>query len=291
MGKFSTCLWFNNEAEAAAKLYVEAFENGEVQDVSYYVDDEHKPKGSVMTVMFKLGDQEFMVLNGGPEFTFTPAISFFVDCEDERQLQKVWETLVDGGKMLMPLAKYPFSEKFGWLEDQYGVSWQLNLAGTEQKIIPTLMFSNQKYGQAEAAMNDWLSIFGEGEIKFVQKNEDGTIAKAVFTMQGQDFSVMDSEGPHDFDFSMATSFCVNCEDQAEIDRIWEAVTAKGKEWPCGWMEDQYGVCWQIATQDMGKLLDYSDPDRGKRVMQALYKMKKIDLAALRAAYDEESFAN
>lgn len=287
MSKFSTCLWFNNEAEAAANLYINAFEDGQQGKVSYYVDDEHKPKGSVLTVEFTLGEIEFMALNGGPEFTFTPAISFFVDCETEEQLQKLWNTLVVEGKVLMPLDQYPFSEKFGWLEDCFGVSWQLNLAGKKQCITPTLMFSNQKYGKAEEAMNHWLSIFGDGKIEGIQKNEDGTIMQAAFTLRGQPFRVMDSAGKHDFDFTMATSFCVYCENQEEIDRIWAEVTAKGKEWPCGWMEDQYGVYWQIATRDMNTLIDYSDPVRANRVMQALYKMKKIDIATLRDAYNNK----
>lgn len=287
MSKFSTCLWFDNEAETAAKLYVGAFEEGELRRVSYYVDDEHKPKGSVLTVEFTLGDIEFMTLNGGPEFTFTPAISFSVDCETEEQLQKLWDTLGAEGKVLMPLNQYPFSEKFGWLEDRFGVSWQLNLTGKKQNISPTLMFSNQKYGKAEEAMNHWLSIFGDGKIEGLQKNEDGTIMQAAFTLRGQLFHVMDSIEKHKFDFSMATSFCVYCENQEEIDRIWSEITAKGKEWPCGWMEDQYGVYWQIITRDMGQLMDYSDPVRANRVMQALYKMKKINVATLWDAYNNK----
>lgn len=285
MSRFSTCLWFNNEAEAAADLYVNVFEEAERGIVSYYVDDEHQPKGSVLTVEFKLAGREFMALNGGPEFTFTPAISFYVDCETEGQLQTLWKTLSADGKILMPLQTYPFSEKFGWLEDRFGVSWQLNLSGKKQSISPTLMFCNQKYGKAEEAMNHWITIFGDGKIENSQKNQDGTIMQALFTLRGEQFRVMDSEGQHDFDFTMGTSFCVYCENQDEIDQLWAAVTAKGKEWPCGWMEDQYGVCWQIATRDMGELMDYSDPVRANRVMQALYKMKKIDIAALRDAYN------
>lgn len=287
MSKFTTCLWFNGDAAEAASLYTDIFEEGVLKDRSNYVDDEHMPKGSVMTVMFKLGDQAFFGLNGGPDFTFTPAISFFVDCETEEQMQHLWDNLGKNGKVLMPVEEYPFSKKFGWIEDRFGVSWQLNLTGIKQQISPALMFCNDVFGKAEEAMNHWMTIFGNGKVETIQKNEDDSVSQSIFTVQGQTFRVMDSDYKHDFGFSMATSFCFDCKDQEEIDRVWAAVTENGKEWPCGWMEDQYGVCWQIANRNMGKFLDNSDPERANRVMQALYKMKKIDLSLLQKAYDNE----
>lgn len=285
MTKFSPCLWFDGQVEAAAKFYVDAFEQSKINKVDYYVDNEHQPKGSVLTVSMILAGQEVILLNGGPNFSLTPAISFFVECETEAQINKLWETLSQDGKILMAFGAYPFSEKYGWLEDQYGVSWQLILSGTPQSIAPSFLFTGEQFGKAEEAMNQWITIFGEGQVEYIQKNPDGTVAQALFTMHGQPFRVMDSAEAHEFTFSMATSICVYCKDQAEIDRLWEAVTAKGKEWPCGWMEDEYGVCWQIITNDMEKLFDNSDPERAYRVMQALYKMKKIDLAVLRKAYE------
>ncbi|MGM0219669.1 VOC family protein [Enterococcus sp. AZ126] len=286
MSKFSPCLWFDGKVEEAAELYVNAFDGGEINKVDYYVDSEHQPKGSVLTVSLTLAGQEVILLNGGPEFDFTPAISFFVECETEEQIDKLWETLSHKGEILMEFETYPFSKKYGWLKDQYGVSWQLSLSETSQSITPSFLFTGKQFGKAEEAMNQWIEIFGEGTIEFVQKNQDGTVAQALFTMHGQPFRVMDSGEQHNFTFTMATSFYVYCKDQAEINRLWDAVTAKGKEWPCGWMEDEYGVCWQTVTADMEKLFDNSDPDRAYRVMQELYKMKRIDIAALRKVYEE-----
>lgn len=285
MSKFSPCLWFNGKVEEAAEFYVNAFEQGKINKVDYYVDSEHQPKGSVLTISLTLAGQEVILLNGGPEFNFTPAISFFVECETEAQIDKLWETLSHNGEVLMEFGSYPFSKKYGWLKDQYGVSWQLVLSETPQSIAPSFLFVGEQFGKAEEAMNQWIEIFGEGQVEYVQKNPDGTVAQALFTMHGQPFRVMDSGEAHDFTFTMATSFYVYCKDQAEIDRLWDAVTAKGKEWPCGWMEDEYGVCWQTVTKDMDKLFDNSDPDRAYRVMQELYKMKRIDIAALRKAYE------
>ncbi|WP_207694623.1 hypothetical protein DOK67_0000407 [Enterococcus sp. DIV0212c] len=285
MSKFSPCLWFDGKVEEAAEFYVNAFEESKINKVDYYVDSEHQPKGSVLTISLTLAGQEVILLNGGPEFTFTPAISFFVECETEEQISKLWETLSHNGEVFMEFGQYPFSKKYGWLNDQYGVSWQLVLAETAQSIAPSFLFTGEQFGKAEEAMNQWIEIFGDGKVEYVQKNPDGTVAQGLFTMHGQPFRVMDSGEAHEFTFTMATSFYVYCKDQAEIDRLWDAVTAKGKEWPCGWMEDEYGVCWQTVTTDMDQLFDNSDPERAYRVMQELYKMKRIDIAALRTAYE------
>lgn len=284
MTKFSPCLWFNGKVEEAAEFYVNAFEQSKINKVDYYVDSEHQPKGSVLTISLTLAGQEFILLNGGPEFHFTPAISFFVECETEEQINRLWETLSHNGEVLMEFGAYSFSKNYGWLKDQYGVSWQLQLAERPQSIAPSFLFTGEQFGKAEQAMHQWSEIFGNGTVEYVQKNPDGTVAQALFTMHGQPFRVMDSGEVHDFTFTMATSFYVYCKDQAEIDRLWDEVTAKGKEWPCGWMEDEYGVCWQTVTADMDELFDNSDPDRAYRVMQELYKMKRIDIAVLREAY-------
>lgn len=284
MSKFSPCLWFDGKVEEAAEFYVNAFEESKINKVDYYVDSEHQPKGSVLTVTTTLAGQEVILLNGGPEFNFTPAISFFVECETTEQIDKLWETLSHNGEVLMEFGEYPFSKKYGWLNDQYGVSWQLVLSETPQSITPSFLFVGQQFVKAEEAMNQWIDIFGDGKVEYVQKNPDGTVAQSLFTMHGQPFRVMDSGEAHDFTFTMATSFYVYCKDQAEINQLWDAVTSKGKEWPCGWMEDEYGVCWQTVTTDMDTLFDNSDPERAYRVMQELYKMKRIDIAALRKAY-------
>ncbi|MFD2306724.1 VOC family protein [Enterococcus termitis] len=289
MSKFSPCLWFNGQVEEAAAFYVDAFEQGTINKTDYYVDSEHQPKGSILTISLSLAGQEFILLNGGPEFEFTPAISFYVECETEEQIDRLWEKLSQDGSVLMEYGAYPFSPKFGWVADKYGVSWQLVFAERPQSIAPTFLFTKEQSGKAEEAMNNWISIFGEGKVEYVQKNPDGTVSQALFTMHGQPFRVMDGgEVDHAFSFTMATSFYVYCKDQAEIDRLWQAVTTKGKEWPCGWMEDEYGVCWQTVTEELEALLDNSDPDRAYRVMQELYKMKRIDLAVLREAYEKAS---
>ncbi len=120
MQKIMTCMWFNNQAEEAAIFYTSIFKNSKLDQVSYNGDAGPGQKGSVLTVTFELNGQEMMALNGGPEYKFTPAISLFVNCEDQQEVDHYWEKLSEGGE------KRPC----GWLTDKFGVSWQ---------IVPTIL--------------------------------------------------------------------------------------------------------------------------------------------------------
>lgn len=115
MRQISPCLWFDGQAEEAANFYVAIFPNSRVTDVKRYGEAGPGPSGSVMSVTFELNGQEFMALNGGPQFTFSPAISFFVNCESQEEVDSLWERLLEGGA----------PEQCGWLRDKFGVSWQI----------------------------------------------------------------------------------------------------------------------------------------------------------------------
>jgi len=115
MQKITPFLWFDNQAEEAMHFYASIFKNTKVGDVRRYGEAGPGPEGSVMTASFELEGQQFMVLNGGPEFAFTPAISFFVNCETQAEVDELWEKLSDGGEQ----------DSCGWLKDKYGLSWQI----------------------------------------------------------------------------------------------------------------------------------------------------------------------
>jgi predicted 3-demethylubiquinone-9 3-methyltransferase (glyoxalase superfamily) len=115
MQKIAPCLWFDAEAEEAARFYTSVFPNSRVVDVSHYGSAGPRPEGMVMTVTFELGGQRFVALNGGPEFTFTEAISFEVNCDTQQEVDTFWSTLSEGGE----------EGPCGWLKDRYGVSWQI----------------------------------------------------------------------------------------------------------------------------------------------------------------------
>lgn len=290
MQKIVPFLWFNDEAEEAVKLYTSIFKNSKIGDVRRYGAEGPGPVGQVMTASFQLAGQEFMALNGGPEFSFTPAVSFFVLCETPEEVDGLWQALSQGGTALMELDQYPFSEKFGWVQDRFGVSWQLNLARMPQKIAPFLMFVGKQHGKAEEAIRFYTSVFPDSSVIHIQPfgpgtgEPEGAVSHALFTLMGQEFMAMESAQNHAFTFTPAISFFVNCRDQREVDRYWEELTAGGEPGQCGWLKDRYGVSWQIVPTVLGELLGDPDPEKAGRAMQAMLKMGKIDIAGLQQAY-------
>jgi predicted 3-demethylubiquinone-9 3-methyltransferase (glyoxalase superfamily) len=248
-----------------------------------------------MTVPFEIMGQNFIALNGGPLFKLNPSISFFVNCKSENEVQTLWDKLSDGGKVLMELAAYPFSEKYGWIEDKYGVSWQLIKPQGEivQRIVPSLLFVQNVCGKAEEAINFYSSIFSDSKTVGVFRNganqepdKEGTVAYASFSLSGQSFAAMDSAHSHNFSFNEAISFMVNCESQTEVDYFWDRLTEGGEGSQCGWLKDKYGVSWQVTPTVLGELMSNPDPKKSKKVMEAMLKMRKLDIETLRLASED-----
>jgi predicted 3-demethylubiquinone-9 3-methyltransferase (glyoxalase superfamily) len=251
-------------------------------------------EGKVLTGIIEIVGHRFMTLDGGPIFKFTPAVSFFVNCASEDEVDQFWAKLVDGGSVLMPLDSYPFSKKYGWLQDKYGISWQIILAENpvEQKIVPSMMFVGDKAGKAEEAINYYAELFGDAGVGEISRysagqepDKEGTVAYASFSLEDQQFAAMDSAQQHNFTFNEATSFYVECDTQAEVDRLWEKLSAVPESEQCGWLKDKYGISWQIIPKRLGELMSDPDPEKSGRVLEAMLKMKKIDLAKLEAAYE------
>ncbi len=312
MQKINPFLWFDNQAEEAANFYVNVFssvdgsasggKNSKIGNTSRYDEAAAKvsgrQKGSVMIVEFELYGQKFIALNGGPlkDFILNPSISFHFKCESEEEINKLYKKLSEGGKILMPLDKYPFSKKFVWFNDRFGVSWQLNFADHNQKITPLLWFQNK----AEEAINYYTSVFSnitgsvlpgnDSSIISLQRfgvDEKGPVGKvlhATFSLNGQEFMAMDCNKEN---FTPAISLFVNCDTQEEVDKLWEKLSEGGKPGQCGWLTDKFGVTWQIVPTALGKLM--SDPERKKsqQVMKAMLQMTKIEIDVLRRAYEQE----
>lgn len=294
--KFTTCLWFDSNAEEAMKFYASVFENAKVGATAYYGEAGHevhqKPKDSVMTVTLTIDDQELMGLNGGPIFNFNPAISFYVSCKSESEVEKLYKKLSDGGFVLMELNKYEFSEKFAWVNDKFGVSWQLNLTDkTSQKVSPCLMFTGAQSGRAEEAMKLYSSIFKNSKIDYMVKYEAaepaaGTVKHAAFTLDGQQFIAMDSPIEHEFSFTPATSFMVYCKTQNEIDEMWEKLQADGgAPSQCGWLTDKFGVSWQVVPTVLEQMVTSKDKDKREKVLAAIMEMTKLEIAELEKAFN------
>lgn len=285
--KITPFLWFDGKAEDAANFYTSIFKNSKVTGTM------PGPDGSVMSATFQLNGHEFMALNAGPMFKFSPAISFFVTCETEQEIDDLWRKLSPGGKVLMELDKYPFSEKYGWLEDKFGLSWQLSVGESSQDIAPSLLFVGNQFGKAEEAINFYTAQFPNSKINMVARytaeehDKEGNIKYASFSLGGQNFNAMESSHNHAFTFTPAISLFVKCETQTEIDEFWEKLSAGGEKNRCGWLQDKYGVSWQIVPPVLGKML--SDPDRkkAKRVMDAMLQMDKIIIEDLEKAYADQ----
>lgn len=277
--KIHPCLWFDGQAKAAADFYCSVFPKSKIT------------ADTPMVVNFELEGQKFMGLNGGPMFKINPSISMFVTCSTNEEIESLHKKLSEGGSALMPLDKYPWSEKYAWIKDKFGLTWQLmsgHLPEGAPKLIPSLLFSNKQYGKAKKAIDLYTSIFPNSSainLQFYKPGEaqpKGNLKFGNFILNGKLFAAMDGPGNHDFDFNEAISLVVECDTQPEIDSYWNKLIANGgQESMCGWLKDSFGISWQIIPSVLGKLM--SDKDRGQRVMQALMKMKKLDIATLENA--------
>lgn len=301
MQKIVPHLWFDNQAEEAANFYASLFDDSSIGRIGRYgkagQEIHGRPEGSVMTVDFELAGFEFMALNGGPHFTFTPAISFFVILDDADQVNELWEALIDGGQALMPIDAYPWSERYGWLNDRYGLSWQIMVGERhrEHTIVPSLFFVGDQSGNCEEAIEHYISTFPDSEVGALMRYDgsgvdpQGNIQHGQFYLAGQDFRAMESAmEEHAFGFNEAISFLVRCDTQEEIDQYWNALSAVPEAEQCGWLKDRFGVSWQITPTVLPELLDQNDRPKFERVMSTMLQMKKIDISELERAGRDQS---
>lgn len=296
--KIVPCLWFDSNAEEAANSYASLFPRSRIGQILRYGDAGQeitgKLPGSVMTVDFELAGYHFTGLNGGPQFTFTPAISFYVTCETEAEVDLLWSGLSQDGMVLMELGQYDWSEKYGWVMDRFGLSWQIalgKLADVGQTITPLLMFVGKQHGRAEEAIKLYTEVFANSTIDGILRyaagegDTEGTVKHAQFGLNHEKFMAIDSGWEHAFNFNEAISLQIFCETQAEIDYFWAKLTADGgKEGPCGWLKDKFGVSWQVVPKALQAMISDPNTARTARVTQAFLQMKKFDIETLERAY-------
>jgi predicted 3-demethylubiquinone-9 3-methyltransferase (glyoxalase superfamily) len=297
MQKITPFLWFDDNAEEAVNFYASIFENSKVGTIARYDEASAaasgRPKDSVMTASFQLSYQDFVALNGGPQFKFNESVSLFVYCESDKNTELLYEKLSDGGSAIMPIGKYDWSEKYAWIKDKFGLSWQLTVEkiNSSQKVLPSLLFVNEKFARVKEAVNHYVNIFPDSKIIFEVPNPklenipEESLAFAQFSIAGTLFNALSGQGHHNFDFNEAISFAVNCETQKEIDYYWEKLSAVPQAEMCGWLKDKYGVSWQIVPTILNKLLSDKDTKKSQSVMKAMLQMKKINIAELEQAYN------
>lgn len=292
MQKIVPNLWFDHTAEEAAQFYTSVFPNSRIVDVQRYPEDglpdfQKEFAGQPVTVEFDLGGYRMVGINAGPEFRPNPSVSFFVnfdpsvDDHAREHLDELWAALTAEGSVLLPLQEYPYSQRYGWVEDKWGVSWQLMLTNPDGEprpfIIPSLMFGSTVQGRAKEAVDYYLALFDgrPGTIAAYPAESgpmSGQIMFADFQLLGQWLAVMDA-ADQDFTFTPGVSLLVYCHGQDELDRWWAELSAVPEAEQCGWCQDKFGLSWQLVPDNLDELM--AGPDAYAKLMS----MGKIEISA------------
>lgn len=271
--QITPCLWFDGQAKEAAALYCSVFTNAKITAQSPIVTS------------IDVSGQSITLLDGGPKYKPTPSISFYCICETENELNNCWNAFSKDGAVMMPLDKYPWGEKYGWVTDKYGISWQLALgkiSDVGQKITPCLLFTGKQYGRADEAIAHYTEIFEDTHVDGILRygaNElpdtEGKVKHAQLTLNGQKLMLMESAAAHNFTFTEGVSLTIHCKTQEEIDHYWDRLTESGQESMCGWVKDKFGVSWQIIPTILSEIM--SNPAKAGKAAQAFMSMRKLNI--------------
>jgi predicted 3-demethylubiquinone-9 3-methyltransferase (glyoxalase superfamily) len=272
--KITPCLWYNAQASEAAAQYCSVFANAKITSQS-----------PIVTTIDVAG-QSITLLDGGPMYQPNPSISFYYVCETNDEIDRIWKAFTKEGEIMMELNKYPWSEKYGWVSDKFGVSWQFALGkigDVGQKITPCMMFTGKQYGRVDEAMTFYSTVFKNSKVdgvmrwpKGLEPEQEGKVQHAQMKLGGTDYKIMlmESAQEHKFSFTEGVSLTIYCEDQKEIDYYWDRLTESGEESRCGWLKDKFGVSWQIIPVMLGQLI--SNP----KGAQAMMTMRKLNIEQL-----------
>lgn len=287
-------IWFDHTAVEAAEFYTSVFPDARVTGTQHYPseglpDFQAEFAGQPVVVEWEIAGYRMAGINAGPEFPVNPSVSFMlnfdpsVDPEASTRLDELWTALVEGGQVMMPLAEYPFSARYGWVADRYGVNWQLFLTNPDGAprpfILPSLLFGDGVQNRAGEAIDFYASVFG-GHVGMVSHYPEPTgpattdsLNFAEVELLGQWFVAMDSGVEQDSSFNCGVSLLVECADQAEIDRYWDQVSVVPEAEQCGWCVDRFGLSWQFVPANLEELM--AKPGG----YQTLMESKKIEIAA------------
>ncbi len=287
-------IWCQGNAASVGEFYAAALPQTSSQvTMSYPVDNlpdfQRELAGQPLVVEVNISGYQIHLINAGNEFRPTPALSFIVNMdpllfdggeeEARTRIHSMWAAFTEGGEVRMQLDEYPHSKLYGWVEDRFGVNWQLMLsdpAGDQRPlVIPQFLFTGAQ-AQAQQAMELYTGLLPDSGTGMVVPHADDTdgIMFAEFQLAGQWFSAMDGGTDHHFTFTPGLSLEVSCADQDEIDFLWEALSSVPEAEQCGWVVDRYGVSWQIVPENMGELMAHTG------AYQRMLEMKKIVIAEL-----------
>jgi predicted 3-demethylubiquinone-9 3-methyltransferase (glyoxalase superfamily) len=294
MQKVVPFIWFEDQAKKAADWYVSIFPNSKIIGE---VVLPNTPSGDTLVVYLELNKSEFQFMNGGKMYERNPSISYMVACKTKSEVDEIWYKLSIDSEIIMPLDSYPFSGRFGWLNDRFGVSWQILLDEGEdkiQEITPCLLFVGKVLSKAEEAMNMYCSVIKDSYLipnhlyrygKDEAPEIEGTIMYSRFKLSNSEFVIGDSAQPHEFQFNEMQSLVIRCTDQAEMDKVWEQLSYFPESEQCGWIKDKFGISWQIVTYGMEEMMLNATREQLDRVVEAFLPMKKLDIKKIQNAYE------
>lgn len=277
-------IWCNQNAREMAEFYSDTFRNTDITGGQTYPTEglpewQQPMAGKDLMVDISIDGLAISLINADDHYRPNPAVNFMVGFDpavghDMAYLDEAWAKLSDGGKVLMELGEYPFSQRYGWVEDRYGVNWQLIATRPENDprphVMPSFMFCGEAQGKCAEAVDYWCaSIPGSQPGKRVPYPHNNEVMFSEFQLAGQWFTGMDSAVPQDFTFSGGVSLMINAHGQAEIDQLWEALAES--EQPCGWCVDKFGMVWQVIPDNFGELM--SRPN----AYETMLTMTKIEI--------------
>lgn len=275
-------LWYDTEAKEAVAFYVDLF--GGKLDWTYTITD--TPSGDSDLIQFQLGDMTLAAISAGPYFKLNESMSLMVNVANKDEVARLYQALSEGGRILMPLGEYPFSPYYVWLEDRFGLSWQLSYAPDLDKPYQfdiCLLFSQEQVGLAQPMLDYYkdklpqasvgqVSYYGEGEAAV----EAAKLNYAELLVGGQKLIVMDHGYGGEASFNEAFSFMVYVDSQDELNFYYDLLSAVPEAEMCGWVKDQFGISWQIVPRILMEAYDTANPETVKAVNDAVLQMRRLD---------------
>ncbi len=274
-------MWCDGTADEAAQFYTDVFRDTSIAE---------QAPGIAATV--SIHGFRLSLIDGGNQYAPNPSISCILNFDPllfggEEQarayLDELYERLSTGG-VLMELGEYPFSPRYAWVCDRFGMTWQLMLTDPDGDprpfVIPSFMFGGTNHAHAEEATDAWIALFDNAHRGALYRYEEGgpldagTVMFTDFTLRGTWMAATDSGTFHDFTFTPGVSIIVSCRDQEEIDRYWAGLSAVPEAERCGWCVDRWGVSWQVVPHNIAELM------ANATTRDKILHMGKIDLAKL-----------
>ena len=274
-------IWCDGTADEAAQFYTDVFRDTSIAE---------QAPGIAATV--SIHGFRLSLINGGNQYAPNPSISCILNFDPllfggEEQarayLDELYERLSTGG-VLMELGEYPFSPRYAWVRDRFGMTWQLMLTDPDGDprpfVIPSFMFGGTNHANAEEATDAWIALFDNARRGALYRYEEGgpldagTVMFTDFTLRGTWMAATDSGTFHDFTFTPGVSMIVSCRDQEEIDRYWAGLSAVPEAERCGWCVDRWGVSWQVVPHNIAELM------ANAATRDKILHMGKIDLTKL-----------